>query len=176
MYKGKNKTALMSQKCIKEAFFALLKEKNFQDITISDLCKKADISRQTFYSLFKNKENILIYELKHTYPFAMCQYNEDVTLQKLCTSFSSYLNENYCFIKLLIDNDYGQLLYQMFYQSLLHCHCDMRDEAAIKDEYFASFMAGGMLSITKTYVTKEKREQSFIEKITYELFSGTFFK
>jgi hypothetical protein len=37
-------------------------------------------------------------------------------------------------------------------------------------------MAGGMLSITKTYVTKEKREQSFIEKITYELFSGTFFK
>ena len=133
----------MSQKCIKEAFFALLKEKNFQDITISDLCKKADISRQTFYSLFKNKENILIYELKQNYPFAMCQYNEDVTLQKLCTSFSSYLNENYCFIKLLIDNDYGQLLYQMFYQ---------------------------------TYVTKEKREQSFIEKITYELFSGTFFK
>ena len=153
----------MSQKCIKEAFFALLKEKNFQDITISDLCKKADISRQTFYSLFKNKENILIYELKQNYPFAMCQYNEDVTLQKLCTSFSSYLNENYCFIKLLIDNDYGQLLYQMFYQSLLHCHCDMR-------------VAGGMLSITKTYVTKEKREQSFIEKITYELFSGTFFK
>ena len=59
----------MSQKCIKEAFFALLKEKNFQDITISDLCKKADISRQTFYSLFKNKENILIYELKQNYPY-----------------------------------------------------------------------------------------------------------
>jgi hypothetical protein len=95
--------------------------------------------------------------------------------------YTFYLNSDdgsklYIGSKLLIDNDYGQLLYQMFYQSLLHCHCDMRDEAAIKDEYFASFMAGGMLSITKTYVTKEKREQSFIEKITYELFSGTFFK
>ena len=52
MYCGKNKTALGSQQQIAKTLLLLLSEKSYQDISMSELCREAGISRQTFYSLF----------------------------------------------------------------------------------------------------------------------------
>ena len=41
MYCGTNKTALQSQKQIAEAMMALLGEKPFSQITVSELCRSA---------------------------------------------------------------------------------------------------------------------------------------
>ena len=65
MYKGSNKSALLSQKLISEALLRLLESMPFNDISVSDLCREAQVSRQTFYSLFGTKENVVIYELSH---------------------------------------------------------------------------------------------------------------
>ncbi len=40
------------------AAMELLKEKNYESITIKDICEKSHISRQTFYNYFKNKDEI----------------------------------------------------------------------------------------------------------------------
>ena len=54
MYKETNKTALKSQKRILEALFELMEQEEYNNITVKNICKKADISRQTFYySLLK---------------------------------------------------------------------------------------------------------------------------
>ena len=63
MYSGKNRTALLSQQLIGDAMMRLLNRLAFDQISISDLCREAEISRQTFYSLFDSKENVVIYEL-----------------------------------------------------------------------------------------------------------------
>ena len=49
MYTGDNKTAVLSQQLISDALLSILEEKAFEDISISELCKKAQVSRQTFY-------------------------------------------------------------------------------------------------------------------------------
>ena len=59
MYNGKNKTALNSQLRIKDAFISMLKYSSFDTILIKDICKKANISRQRFYYLYKSKEEII---------------------------------------------------------------------------------------------------------------------
>ncbi len=59
MYKGKNPTALQSQKWLKGSLFELCKLKPYKNISIKELCTKADLSRQTFYMLFKFKEEIV---------------------------------------------------------------------------------------------------------------------
>lgn len=50
MEKKEYRSAIRSRKMIRQAFFELLKEKNFEKITVTDIVKKADINRSTFYA------------------------------------------------------------------------------------------------------------------------------
>lgn len=160
MYQGHNKTACLSQQVISAAFIRLLKEKSFDEITVSDLCKEAGVSRQTFYSLFGKKENILLYEISKNYPFTTCEKN--CSISQISSQISDYLKENARFIKLLIDHDNGNLLYDTFYESFLN----------IEDEYVASFMAGGMSSIIQKFVENETALDQ-VEEIIARLFEGS---
>ena len=67
MYCGNNKTALQSQRQIAEAMMALLGQKPFSQISVSELCKIAGISRQTFYTLFTSRENVMVFTLQSRY-------------------------------------------------------------------------------------------------------------
>lgn len=44
-----NRKIQITKRCIREALFECLKEKDINKITISSLCEKADINRSTFY-------------------------------------------------------------------------------------------------------------------------------
>lgn len=50
MEKKEYRSAVRSRKLIRQAFFELLKEKNFEKITVTDIVKKADVNRSTFYA------------------------------------------------------------------------------------------------------------------------------
>ena len=42
-----------------DAFIFLLKEKNFEKITVGEIIEKADIGRATFYAHFETKDYLL---------------------------------------------------------------------------------------------------------------------
>ena len=44
------RSAIRSRKLIRQAFFDLLKEKDFEKITVTDIVKRADVNRSTFYA------------------------------------------------------------------------------------------------------------------------------
>lgn len=48
------KSALRSKKWIRQAFMDLLKEKDFEKITVTDIVNRADINRSTFYAHYKD--------------------------------------------------------------------------------------------------------------------------
>lgn len=52
-------TVINSKEYIIEAFFMLLKTKKMEDISISDICAKAGVSRVTFYRNFKDKYDVI---------------------------------------------------------------------------------------------------------------------
>lgn len=54
----KTKNALL------EAFFELARERRFEDITVNELCDKADVRRATFYKHFNDKYNFITYMTK----------------------------------------------------------------------------------------------------------------
>ena len=67
MYCGSNPTARLSQRQLAQAMFRLLEAKPFSAITVSELCRAAAVSRQTFYSLFDSKESVITYTLTEYY-------------------------------------------------------------------------------------------------------------
>lgn len=56
---GHQKQREQSAKMIEEALFELMKEKNYAGITVLEIVKRADISRRTFYRLYKEKDGVL---------------------------------------------------------------------------------------------------------------------
>jgi AcrR family transcriptional regulator len=61
-----NKTALRTRKAVGEAFVSLINEHDYGQISITDICKRADIARKSFYNNFRSKDDVvefIIYNL-----------------------------------------------------------------------------------------------------------------
>ena len=56
-----------SRACIVEALFHLMKEVSYTKISVSDIIKKAGVSRQTFYRHFEGKDDIILQFLENCF-------------------------------------------------------------------------------------------------------------
>ena len=54
-----NRKIQITKRCIREALFECLKEKDINKITISSLCEKADINRSTFYKYYGSQYDVI---------------------------------------------------------------------------------------------------------------------
>lgn len=57
--KGLNRNAQRSIRLLKEAFMELLAEKPYESITVSNVARKADLNRGTFYAHFDNMDDLM---------------------------------------------------------------------------------------------------------------------
>lgn len=57
--KKEYRSAIRSRKLIRQAFYEILKEKSFEKITVTDIVKKADINRSTFYAHYPDVMGVI---------------------------------------------------------------------------------------------------------------------
>ena len=57
--RGMNRNAQRSIRLLKEAFIELVAEKPLESITVSDVARKADLNRGTFYAHFDNVDDLM---------------------------------------------------------------------------------------------------------------------
>ena len=147
MYEGCNKTALTSQSAIAGALLSLMEEKPYSRISVSEICKCAGVSRQTFYTLFESKDNVIAFELERKYCFRPEEHEccrSSMSLEDICHAYSIYITECRDILALLVRNDILYLLQDNLYNSFLSCsfylpECPGRDRV-----YAADFLAGGL--------------------------------
>ena len=53
-----------TKKALTEAFFEMLAVTPLEDITVNDLCQKADVRRATFYKHFRDKSDFIVFLIK----------------------------------------------------------------------------------------------------------------
>ena len=182
MYCGSNKTARQSQRQIAGAMMALIREKPYAQITVSELCKSAGISRQTFYSLFTSRENVMVFTLQAgacdtpeiAPPERACSRSD--ALRWLCRGYSAYMLRNQALIKLLVDNHIDHLLYDSFFEAMNGCDCFLAGVEPCLRYYAASFYAGGIACVARRYA-QEGCESSAeqLEALLMLLLSGGLF-
>lgn len=63
MKKDRNPTNLFAKDCIAQALIKLMKQKKYEDITITDIAKTAGVSRVTYYRNYNSKEDIITHHL-----------------------------------------------------------------------------------------------------------------
>ena len=186
LYCGTNKTALASQDQIANTLLALMKEKPYDEISVSELCRCAGISRQTFYSLYQSKENVVIRILQNYYCYMPTEHlpeNEldpgdpslnSCRMEVFCRDYCRYLTDHADFIHLLVENNITHLLYDSIYESMHECGCLLGKLEAEQRSYSAGFIASGFVGIAKVYVERNCEDGADeLADTLISLFSGS---
>lgn len=176
MYCGNNKTALSSLQAISSALLLLMEDHPFSEISICQICKEAGVSRQTFYSLFQSKENVISYELRKNYCFTIenTSCEESFSLAGLCKAYSRYIEDQRDFLSLLVRNNIMECMKQSIQETFCECGQFMASCPENERVYAVDFLASGLTSIAGNFVLYGPEDDTdFLEEMIFKLFSGS---
>lgn len=152
--------ARYSQECIVDAFIFLLGEKNFQDITVTELCKKAGVARITFYKYYKTTADVL----KAAVDFKFALFKEDLAKARLTHNTRQAIEISISAIytlqkplKSLAKSKMSGILLQYFTDALL----TIMPALDVTDAYQGSrylFLSGGVFNILTNWVSRGMHE------------------
>lgn len=108
--KYENPMAIRSKNALSETLLKLMMYKPFKDVTVSDLTERAGLSRQTFYTNFQKKEDILVYLLKGLFQ----RYQDKLTVsppepEELLIDYFLFWGDSRDFLSLLFRQGLGVL-------------------------------------------------------------------
>lgn len=116
-----NKSRLFVRDCITCALFELLKKRDFDDITITDIIKKAGVSRMGFYRNYSSKENVVerfIFD-KFVATVKEIKYyrNLNFNIKNIMITTLENFQKFSCYIKLFLDKNLDNLLYKCYHKA-----------------------------------------------------------
>jgi len=139
-----------SKSLLLDAFLLFLEHKSFDEISISELCRKAGISRQTFYSNYKNKEDVLLEHLDNIlnefYSRNLSKLEYDEVFHILSVIFTKYHH----FLQNLFRANLDYQIMFRFERLVQQMNSEFQDHSHI--EYFNCFFAGGIHLVLRKWL------------------------
>lgn len=176
MYTGSNPSALRSMEWLQKALLQLLDEKKYSQITIKEICMRADLSRQTFYQIFDSKDEIMQYHFSILFQefTEECDSFENITISQIAYHFFSFFYKHRKFVEILISNNLTFLLIQQFeiYLKKIDLFLIINNNEDYPD-YTTAYIAGALTQILIHWF-----EQSFnlsikeLSKLTESIITG----
>ncbi|AEV94425.1 TetR/AcrR family transcriptional regulator [Pediococcus claussenii] len=132
---------------IVNALFDLLEKNDLESISVSNICQQASVSRMSYYRIFKNKDQIIEYELNKIFDeffnYLMVMPMHDIPA--FLEAFFTICRRNSQYIKALI----GAGLNEKLYKSVNEHLTELIDKGIFKlrtelPELWVSFVAGGL--------------------------------
>lgn len=168
MYQGTNPTALQSQKWITESLIKLMSVKPYHQITIMDICKQADLSRQTFYNVFDKKEDILRFSLQNSCEeqLSPLMHQERTSFPEIVSALAGVLEENEELLSMMINNNLEGIILDIIAKSIT-----MVTDSFVKNERkkellpYSKTMVSGALAHLIVYWFRQENPVS-IEQLT----------
>lgn len=161
---GHQKQKEQSGRMIERALFALMKEKDYARITVSEIVKRADISRRTFYRLYKEKDEVL-----HCYFGRLCwEYSRKISvlerydIAQIAGEYFGFWYQYRNFLLLLHRSGLDGMLYYEIGRVSVEIIKGRIDEDTRKKvrgiEYFAAYSTGGFSLLLQRWITMGMKE------------------
>lgn len=177
MYLGTNPSALRSQSELAQAMLSLMDMYIIDEITITMICQEAALSRQTFYQIFDDKDDVvryLIIDSYHEFETELKCYKR-LTIQQLAEYTYLFFDRNRDFVMLLLKNKLNYLLLEQFQAMLPKVLSLLNNDDAVSDQAILSFLAGGLCSMILYQIEFQDREQAHRSAIEFsKLFRETY--
>lgn len=152
----KNKNNALQNQIAKESIFTalmiLMEQKNFKDISITELTKKAGVSRMAFYRNYSQMEDVInLYLIEY-----MEDYSKQLLNNKILNNYESALLYFTCFRKqgkLIANLIHSNLTNLIFESSVEFFHTFSKNIvcekpcSSVKQRYHAEFIVGGLYKV-----------------------------
>lgn len=158
--------AQKTRKLIADALLDLLEERSFSQITVTQICDRAGICRQTWYRNYHTKEDALCAVMEETLENYQKAFPFTEDLQKNVTDLFLHMPFSKTFLRCIEEQHLGSLVFQALGASIRSsmqrsAFRHLLDNPAY-DAYLKDFIAGTILSILMTWARdgfKESREE-----------------
>ena len=169
-------------KMVSNAFFILLTKKNFDDITVREICRLSLIPHSTFYNYFEDKYDVLRWVFYHTfygyYPEMDTVMNHYDNIDKASDSLCDFMDEYKSLIsKVVVHNPqngtFHQLIRQCMYEigSIIAQNCTREKEFDFPYEVIFNNYVNGFLEVfNQTFYNKKTYSREQIRKYMRDLF------
>lgn len=153
------KRSLFTRQCIGDALISLMKEQSFEEITTSDICKRAGISRMTFYRYFCTKTDALNNYIQEVFNSYVQTIELPITIEKL-KSYDHILNsviffERYAAFTLMLDKLNQYQLLQNAVNTYFEEYIAPNYSGSVYDLYFYS---GALLNVYVKWKENGRKE------------------
>lgn len=157
-----NKRYKMSSEKIETTFLALILHHKYEDITISQVCKEANINRSTFYAHYDDINDLII-KIENKFAKGMATIF-DYGLRKNNDAFIemfSFIKKNKYFYKAFLNIPYATLAEISTKNSIL-TNIQNKDKLAKSSEldiyYRASFFGAGIKELCRIWLDRDCKE------------------
>lgn len=170
----------LTKESIFTALMILMAQKNFKEISITEITKKAGVSRMAFYRNYEIKEDIIttyIDELFQEYLNRLISSNTIDTYENLRLYFSYFRKHQQLIFNLITSNMMNMLLEKCieFFYALSQdfaCHPSYSTE---KRKIWIEFIAGGLFNILIEWAKSGmKQSDEYMAKIVSDFMACTY--
>lgn len=187
MTKAESKYFNTAQK-MDNALLELLEKKDFEYITIKEICKKADVSRSTFYLHYQNTRDLLDETARYildgfmdyfadekklvTGGFSDCSLSElNFLTEKYLMPFLQYFRENKRLFKTMMSNSVSfdfNGIYERLFKYVFNPILSRFDFPEKERHYVMRFYLSGIFAVIMQWVEEncEKSDEDIAEIIT----------
>jgi AcrR family transcriptional regulator len=159
-----NRRTLYSKKVIIDAFLLLLQEKNLNKITVTDICKKADINRGTFYSYYNDPFDLMrsIEEEMIEKMMSTINISGDESLQNMLNEIFNLILENKEFCKILFNEKNGShvlntILKSTYVRTIEEQKKRFPNANETQLEYYYTYTTGGTIEIIRKWINDDMK-------------------
>ena len=159
-----NRRTLYSKKVMIDAFLMLLQEKPLNKITVTDICKKADINRGTFYSYYNDPFDLMrsIEEEMIEKMMSTITISGDESLQNMLNEIFNLILENKEFCKILFNEKNSSYVLSTLLNSAYEKKIEdikkqfpMANETQL--EYYFTYVTGGTIEIIRKWINDDMK-------------------
>lgn len=161
MAKAEYRSAIRSRKMIQQAFADMLMEKSADKITVTDVVKKADINRGTFYAHYSSVPDLIRGILEEHMLVIKEMVRSNVTQRKvpdpraIFRHVNAMLEENLEFYRKALNSSIGEAIMEQLRTLLLEFLLEYEEEFSDMDhEYYIfviSFGTGGAIALYRDW-------------------------
>lgn len=152
-----NKQNILAKDWIFSALMRVMKNKPFQEISITEITKTAGVSRMTYYRNYDSKEDIIIDyldKLFNEYSQELLNYQSNDSL-KNAKLFFAYFRRHDIFLNNLIKANLTYLIlnrFEKYFYELFEGPIIAKKYSPVKEKYAVAYRAGGIYKILLTWV------------------------
>lgn len=165
---------LKSQEAIKSALVKLMSQKEFDKITVKDICIEANVGNRTFYLHYLDKYNLLdklveghMEELKR-----LCEPVSDNNYKAAHMIWFEYLKTHYLFFSTMLSGQ-GAFAFRKHFLNLIIEEIKSKNDLStgknqgIDEELMLNFLGSAIVGVVENYLLKGMTES--IEDVSKQL-------